>query len=195
MSFPLPEPTPLSQPYWDALKAGRLTFQRCRKCSHAWLPPRAECPECLAGEPEWTEASGKGRVISWVIYHHAYHEPSRRAALQRHAGELAKAASHHNSQSGFRLKAERPVKLKSRRTRLAPRACADLNFQEHKHGGCLTGTSRALAAIAATMRAGAAFFAGADPHRRDPSYRPGLAFGDELARGYQRDDKRTPRAA
>ena len=29
MSFPLPEPTPLSQPYWDALKHGRLTFQRC----------------------------------------------------------------------------------------------------------------------------------------------------------------------
>ena len=23
MSFPLPEPTPLSQPYWDALKDGR----------------------------------------------------------------------------------------------------------------------------------------------------------------------------
>src|SRR5215218_5489245 len=74
MSFPLPEPTPLSQPYWDALKSGRLTFQRCRTCNYAWLPPRAECPECLASEPEWTEASGKGRVISWVIYHHAYHE-------------------------------------------------------------------------------------------------------------------------
>ena len=74
MSFPLPEPTPLSQPYWDALKEGRLTFQRCRNCSHSWLPPRAECPECLAGEWDWTAAAGKGRVVSWVIYHHAYHE-------------------------------------------------------------------------------------------------------------------------
>jgi len=74
MSFPLPEPTPLSQPYWDSLKAGKLTFQRCRKCGHSWLPPRSECPKCLASEPEWTIASGKGRVISWVIYHHAYHE-------------------------------------------------------------------------------------------------------------------------
>jgi uncharacterized OB-fold protein len=73
MSFPLPEPTPLSQPYWDALKGGKLTFQRCRKCRHAWLPPRAECPNCLAAEWDWTEASGTGRVISWVIYHHAYH--------------------------------------------------------------------------------------------------------------------------
>src|SRR4026207_2505271 len=74
MSFPLPEPTPLSQPYWDALKHGRLTFQRCRNCGHAWLPPRAECPECLASEPERATAAGKGRVISGVIYHHAYHE-------------------------------------------------------------------------------------------------------------------------
>lgn len=74
MSFPLPEPTPISQPYWDALKQGRLTFQRCRKCSHAWLPPRAECPQCLSAEWDWTAATGKGRVVSWVIYHHAYHE-------------------------------------------------------------------------------------------------------------------------
>ena len=29
MSFPLPEPTPLSKPYWDALAQGRLTFQHC----------------------------------------------------------------------------------------------------------------------------------------------------------------------
>ena len=74
MSFPLPEPTPISQPYWDGLKQGRLTFQRCRKCAHAWLPARAECPNCLAAEWDWTEATGKGRVVSWVIYHHAYHE-------------------------------------------------------------------------------------------------------------------------
>jgi len=77
MSFPLPEPTPLSQPYWDALRAGRLTFQRCRHCGHAWLPPRAECPECLEADWEWTTASGKGRVVSWVVYHHAYHEAFR----------------------------------------------------------------------------------------------------------------------
>jgi uncharacterized OB-fold protein len=77
MSFPLPEPTPLSQPYWDALKQGRLTFQRCRHCGHAWLPPRAECPECLEAGWEWTTASGKGRVVSWVVYHHAYHEAFR----------------------------------------------------------------------------------------------------------------------
>ena len=58
MSFPLPEPTPLSQPYWDALSDGRLTFQHCGKCGHNWLPPRAECPECLGPEWDWQAASG-----------------------------------------------------------------------------------------------------------------------------------------
>lgn len=77
MDFPRPELTPLSQPYWDALHQGRLTFQRCRHCGNAWLPARSECPRCLAAEWDWTDASGKGRVISWVNFHHAYHEAFR----------------------------------------------------------------------------------------------------------------------
>ena len=115
MSFPLPEPTPLSQPYWDALKHGRLTFQRCRKCGHAWLPPRAECPECLASEPEWATASGKGRVISWVIYHHAYHEafrdklPYNVALVELDEGPRL-ITNIVNPEAG--IKAERPVTLK-----------------------------------------------------------------------------------
>ncbi|MGE5513059.1 MAG: Zn-ribbon domain-containing OB-fold protein [Bacteroidota bacterium] len=74
MSYPLPEPTPLSKPYWDALAQGRLVYQSCRRCKHAWLPARAECPECLEADWEWATASGRGRVVSWVVFHHAYHE-------------------------------------------------------------------------------------------------------------------------
>jgi hypothetical protein len=74
MSYPLPEPTPLSKPYWDALAQGQLVYQGCRRCGHAWLPARAECPECLEADWEWRAASGRGRIISWVVFHHAYHE-------------------------------------------------------------------------------------------------------------------------
>jgi uncharacterized OB-fold protein len=73
MDFPLPDVTPLSKPYWDGLQDGRLSFQRCSACGHAWLPPRAECPECWKPEWEWVAASGHGRLVGWVIYHHAYH--------------------------------------------------------------------------------------------------------------------------
>ena len=115
MDFPLPEPTPLSKPYWDALGDGRLTFQRCRKCGHSWLPPRAECPECLAAESDWTTASGKGRVISWVIYHHAYHEAFRNrlpynvALIELDEGPRL-ITNIVNPEAG--MKAERPVELR-----------------------------------------------------------------------------------
>jgi len=116
MSFPLPEPTPLSQPYWDALRQGRLTFQRCRHCSHAWLPPRAECPQCLEAEWDWTTASGKGRVISWVVYHHAYHEAFRdRLPYNVTLVELDEGprliTNIVNPDHGGGIKAERPVQL------------------------------------------------------------------------------------
>jgi len=66
--------TPLSQPYWDALADGLLMFQRCPHCRHAWLPAREECPSCLRDGAEWEAACGRGRLVSWVVYHIAYHE-------------------------------------------------------------------------------------------------------------------------
>jgi hypothetical protein len=80
VSYPVPEITTLSKPYWDALGEGRLCFQQCECCNHAWLPPRSECPECWEAKWQWKTASGRGRLISWVIYHHAYH-PEFKARL------------------------------------------------------------------------------------------------------------------
>jgi uncharacterized OB-fold protein len=71
--FPLPQGTAVSEPYWDALAGGELHFQRCTSCGNAWLPPRAECPRCLAATWEWVRASGRGKVVTWVVYHRAYH--------------------------------------------------------------------------------------------------------------------------
>lgn len=71
--MPLPAVTPLTEPYWTGLAEGELRHQRCRQCGNAWLPAREECPRCLADEWEWTPASGRGRIISWVVYHQAFH--------------------------------------------------------------------------------------------------------------------------
>ena len=75
--FPLPEANPLTASYWQALAEGRLVFQRCRKCGHAWLPARTECTGCLSDEVGWEQASGRGRIVSWVIYHHAFNKAFR----------------------------------------------------------------------------------------------------------------------
>lgn len=68
-----PERSAINAPYWDALAQGRLTFQRCDSCGHAWLPPRGECPACLGDSHHWEPAEGGARLVSWVVYHIAYH--------------------------------------------------------------------------------------------------------------------------
>jgi uncharacterized OB-fold protein len=55
-----------------ALEEGRLDHQRCRRCATAWLPPREACPACLADDWEWVTSSGRGRLVSWVVYHVAF---------------------------------------------------------------------------------------------------------------------------
>lgn len=74
MDFPLPEITELSGPHWNGLQDGKLMFQRCSGCCHAWLPPRHACPSCLSAEWSWEAASGKGRVVSFVVFHTSHHE-------------------------------------------------------------------------------------------------------------------------
>jgi uncharacterized OB-fold protein len=76
-ALPDPEITPINAPYWRALDEGRLVFQCCRGCGHRWLPPRAECPGCLGDAWDWRDASGRGRLVSWVVYRVAYHDSLR----------------------------------------------------------------------------------------------------------------------
>jgi uncharacterized OB-fold protein len=72
-AIPQPERTTLNEPYWAGLAEGALRFQRCRACHNAWLPARAECPRCLRADWAWTDASGRAKLISWVVYHMSYH--------------------------------------------------------------------------------------------------------------------------
>jgi uncharacterized OB-fold protein len=74
MTFPQPVISPVNVPFWSGLKEGRLLFQECRACGHRWLPPREACPGCLSADVGWKAAAGTGKVVSWVIYHTAYHE-------------------------------------------------------------------------------------------------------------------------
>ncbi len=62
----------INAPFWEGLKKGHLLFQAC-KCGNNWLPPRRLCPKCLGEEIQWQQASGIGKVVSWVVYHVAYH--------------------------------------------------------------------------------------------------------------------------
>jgi uncharacterized OB-fold protein len=69
----LPEPSPELTQFREALGEGQLRFQRCSECANAWLPPRDQCPRCLSPEFTWEDASGAAKVVSWVVYHRAFH--------------------------------------------------------------------------------------------------------------------------
>ena len=68
---PLPEPSAVSAPFWEGLKAGELRLQRCAACSRYVFYPRSVCPYCLSDQLEWQTASGHGRVYSYTIVRRA----------------------------------------------------------------------------------------------------------------------------
>ncbi len=72
--LPQPEITPSNKPYWDALHAGKLMYQCCESCGERWLPARAVCSKCLSSNLAWKSSEGAAKLVSWVVFHVAYHE-------------------------------------------------------------------------------------------------------------------------
>ena len=70
---PIPNPTALSQPYWDGVSVGELRLQTCVVCDTPRHYPRLLCDRCYSDEVRWVVASGKGKIHSWTIAHHPYH--------------------------------------------------------------------------------------------------------------------------
>src|ERR1700733_250386 len=69
---PKPEILPDEQEFWVGLQSGRVLFPRCERCGFVWGPPSDVCPNCLSLEMAWTQLSGFGKILSWVIFHKAY---------------------------------------------------------------------------------------------------------------------------
>lgn len=67
--IPLPRPTALSRPHWDACRAGRLLVQRCADCGAHVFVPEPLCTRCTGARLEWVESAGRGAVYSFSIVH------------------------------------------------------------------------------------------------------------------------------
>jgi uncharacterized OB-fold protein len=70
---PVPRPSPESIAFWEGAKAHRLMLPRCNQCGRFWFPPSQRCRHCLAANFAWVQASGTGRIYSFVVYHRVYH--------------------------------------------------------------------------------------------------------------------------
>lgn len=70
---PVPHPTPLSAPYWEGARQGRLLLQRCGACGKVRHYPQLLCGHCQSDAVEWIPSSHRGAVHSWTVAHHAFH--------------------------------------------------------------------------------------------------------------------------
>jgi uncharacterized OB-fold protein len=64
---PLPLPTPVTRPFWDALAEGRICIQRCRDCEQWVFYPRSHCSHCLSDRLEWRDVSGNATLYTFTI--------------------------------------------------------------------------------------------------------------------------------
>jgi uncharacterized OB-fold protein len=67
MQRPLPHPTALSEPFWEACRDRRLTVQRCQDCGKHVFLPQSFCPNCLSRSLSWVQASGTGSVVTYTV--------------------------------------------------------------------------------------------------------------------------------
>jgi len=66
---PLPEVSPLTEPFFRAAREHRLLIQRCKSCSEHQFPPELNCTLCGHDEVEWAEVSGRATLYTWTLAH------------------------------------------------------------------------------------------------------------------------------
>jgi len=70
---PLPEPTEVSRPFWEACRRHELRIQRCQKCGLLIHYPKVHCPNDGHDRFDWVQMSGRGSVYSFVVAQRAFH--------------------------------------------------------------------------------------------------------------------------
>ncbi len=69
MVKPLPTPSQLALPFWQALRRGEFQLQRCQTCGRYNHPPKLICPHCHGRKLEWEPAARTGIIYSFTIVH------------------------------------------------------------------------------------------------------------------------------
>lgn len=66
---PLPDPTPLTQPFWDALRKHTIRIQYSPSADRYVFYPRAVTPGTLRDDLEWREISGAATLYTYAVTH------------------------------------------------------------------------------------------------------------------------------
>jgi len=68
-SRPMPVPTPISQPFWDALAEHTIRIQYSPSAGHHIFDPRVLAPGTLVDDLEWREISGAASLYTYTVAH------------------------------------------------------------------------------------------------------------------------------
>jgi len=68
---PVPRPTPLSEPFWEAARRGELVIPHCPACGLRFFVPEPACPGCMSGDWRYEASAGRGAVYSVTVVHRA----------------------------------------------------------------------------------------------------------------------------
>ena len=60
-------PEPITQPFWEAVKEGKLTYQTCDDCNEVVFYPRKHCTLCGSNNLSWHESKGEGSVYTYSV--------------------------------------------------------------------------------------------------------------------------------
>jgi uncharacterized OB-fold protein len=60
------------EPMWASIKARAWALQQCDDCREFRYPPAPNCPHCLSLATTWKPLSGRGKILSWVVFHRQY---------------------------------------------------------------------------------------------------------------------------
>jgi uncharacterized protein len=71
---PAPHVHPDVQGFWDSLRGGRLSLQRCSGCATLRFPLSTHCYECLSEEYAWEAIDPRGTVNVAIRAHEAVSE-------------------------------------------------------------------------------------------------------------------------
>jgi uncharacterized OB-fold protein len=112
--IPVPKPTPETEHFWAGAREGLLKLQRCTDCGNVYFPPRPFCPSCISRNVEVFNASGKGKLYSYVInqrQHPAHDGPYSIAVVELDEGPRMMTNIINCEQTPEALELDMPVEV------------------------------------------------------------------------------------
>lgn len=67
LTKPYPIATPVTAPFWEALRNEKVVIQRCSDCGTWVFYPRSHCSACLSENLNWHEISGEGILYTYTL--------------------------------------------------------------------------------------------------------------------------------